>query len=282
MSVSFLSSTLTQSYLKSIINVLWYVIFHFSVLSRRPLFINQNSLLPVCVRGGGGVLMCFYNEGSNTCSNRENIICIFLFVRNWLVLELECWFYTLMLDKQEHTQCHLLFPSLKWKSCRQSYRLWSCFACSLELYTYAYLMLIKQNTCILYTHTTEKYKLPVHATSTQRNWSQLPVLNIWFSHENTVIQKQTNSHIWNSHKEFWNSNDEEHSKRKLKKVHINLHKEIKKKSISIFLCTCGVLVPLKFIYDTCIYMYIYWQPSMQEKIICFYKTEKLWYYRSYM
>lgn len=229
MSVSFLSSTLTQSYLKSIINVLWYVIFHFSVLSRRPLFLNQNSLLPVCVRGGGGVLMCFYNEGSNTCSNRENIICIFLFVRNWLVLELECWFYTLMLDKQEHTQCHLLFPSLKWKSCRQSYRLWSCFACSLELYTYAYLMLIKQNTCILYTHTTEKYKLPVHATSTQRNWSQLPVLNIWFSHENTVIQKQTNSHIWNSHKEFWNSNDEEHSKRKLKKVHINLHKEIKKK-----------------------------------------------------
>lgn len=134
-----------------------------------------------------------------------------------------------MLDKQEHTQCHLLFPSLKWKSCRQSYRLWSCFACSLELYAYAYLMLIKQNTCILYTHTTEKYKLPVHAMSTQRNWSQLPVLNIWFSHENTVIQKQTNSHIWNSHKEFWNSNDEEHSKRKLKKVHINLHKEIKKK-----------------------------------------------------
>lgn len=180
-------------YLKSIINVL-YVIFQF--WAGGPYFSTKitywSVYIPVCVRGGdgggggGGVLMCFYNEGSNTCSNRENIIGIFLFVWNWLVLELECWFYTLMLDKQEHTQCHLLFPCLKWKSCRQSYRLWSCFACSLELYAYAYLMLIKQNTCILYTHTTEKYKLPVHAMSTQWNWSQLPVLNIWFSHENNT------------------------------------------------------------------------------------------------
>lgn len=50
---------------------------------------------------------------------------------------------------------------------------------------YMYLLhTYNRDTCISYTHTTEKYKLPVHAIFTQGNFSQLPLLNIWFSHEN--------------------------------------------------------------------------------------------------